>query len=105
VGRRYGAACSSLSPCSSGRETESVRRHLAGLDELPLVLRCVVVGAFSLGIVGAICGLIVGLVVHVATAPFAMIELGLPSAIVGCAIGASTGLVLKLTHRVMGKRP
>ncbi len=46
------------------------------------------------GTAGAILGLIVGLHLHAPTALFAIIELGVPAAIVGGLIGLLTGWII-----------
>jgi len=50
-------------------------------------LRWAVVGGSWAGVVGAIVGLVIGLYAYAPTAPFAMVELGLPAAIAGGVIG------------------
>jgi hypothetical protein len=70
-------------------DVRSLRR---ALSELPVPARFAVVGALVLGAVGAVAGLIVGLIVYPATSWFAMIELGLPAALVGALLGLAVGL-------------
>ena len=74
------------------------------LRGLPLPERWAVVGAASLGMIGAIVGLIVGLIVYAPTAPFAVVELGLPAAIVG-GVGLVAGLILAAGRRVRQNDP
>lgn len=69
-------------------------RFRSKLLGLPLLGRCVAVGAASLGIVGAIAGLIIGLVAYAPTAPFAVVEVGLPAALAGAILGLIVGAVL-----------
>jgi hypothetical protein len=61
---------------------------------LPLVPRSAAVGAVSLGVVGAIVGLVVGLMVHPATAWFATLELGIPAALLGGLVGLAIGTIV-----------
>ena len=64
------------------------------LRSLSQVARWGTVGAASVGGLGAIIGLIVGLHVYAPTAPFAVVELGLPAAIVGGVYGTTIRIVL-----------
>lgn len=66
----------------------------AVLATLPLVLRAVVIGAACIGVVGALVGLVVGLFTYAPTAPFAVVELGLPAAVTGALVGFVVGSVL-----------
>jgi hypothetical protein len=70
------------------------------LRTLPQVMRWVVVGAASLGSAGAIVGLVVGLHVYAPTAPFAIVELGLPATLVGGLVGLVTGSMVALGRRI-----
>jgi hypothetical protein len=49
---------------------------------------------------GAVVGLVLGLRAHPATAWFAVIELGLPGAVVGALLGATAGVIASLLHRL-----
>lgn len=73
------------------------------LRDLPPLARFVVVGAGCLGVVGGIVGLIVGLFAYPSTAWFAVIELGIPAAIVGAVggllVGAVASRIRKPQHR------
>jgi hypothetical protein len=53
----------------------------------------------------AVVGLVIGLIVHAPTAPFALVELGLPAAIVGGVIGLSTGVIVLAGRRIKQSRP
>jgi riboflavin transporter FmnP len=64
------------------------------------VTRWVVVGAVSVGILGGIVGLIVGLLAYAPTAPFAVVELGLPATLAGGLLGLMAGLVVAAGRRV-----
>jgi len=74
-------------------------RIRATLASLPVVRRCVLVGAVSIGLLGAIAGLIIGLFTYAPTAPFAVIELGLPAAIAGAILGFVIGSVFLALSR------
>ena len=60
----------------------------------PIVPRFAIVGLTVAGIVGGLVGLGLGLRAHPATAWFAVLEVGVPAAIVGAALGAVVGLVV-----------
>jgi hypothetical protein len=75
------------------------------LRGLPLPGRWAVIGAASVGTIGAVVGLVVGLIVYAPTALFAVVELGLPAAIVGGVIGLSTGVVVIAGRRIKQSRP
>jgi hypothetical protein len=62
-------------------------------------LRYAVEGAVSLGVVGAVAGLVIGLVVHPLTAPFAVVELGLPGATLGGLVGLVLGGAVDVARR------
>jgi Na+/glutamate symporter len=49
------------------------------------------IGLLTLGALGCVAGLLVGLQVHPATAVFAAVEIGLPSATVGAVVGLAVG--------------
>lgn len=55
--------------------------------------RYAALGAAALGLVGAVVGLIIGLYAHAPTAPFALVELGLPAAILGALLGLIVGWI------------
>lgn len=76
-------------------------RALRPLMALPLLPRSVVMGAMFAGIAGAIAGLVVGILAHAATAPFAVVELGLPATVVGALVGLVTALVVLALRRIM----
>lgn len=68
----------------------------------PLPLRWAAVGAAALGAVGAIVGLVVGLIVHPPTAPFAMLEIGIPATLVGGLAGLGSGSIVSGARRIGG---
>jgi hypothetical protein len=57
--------------------------------------RAVILGAGSVGVAAAITGLVIGLCTYPPTAPFAVLELGVPGAVLG-ALGAL--VVASITH-------
>ena len=77
----------------------------ARLGGLSLPGRWAVIGAASVGMIGAAVGLAIGLIVYAPTAPFAVLELGLPAAIVGGVIGLSTGVIVVAGRRIKQSRP
>jgi hypothetical protein len=79
-----------------GTQVTTVALWLCGLPSTP---RYVVVGAVSVGLVGAIAGLVIGLLVHAPTAPFAAVELGLPGATLGGFAGLAVAGVVSLARR------
>ena len=72
------------------------------LRELPAPLRLAAVGAVLLGVVGGTVGLIVGLSVHPGTAWAAVVEVGLPAALLGGVLGLLVGSVAYAAHRHRG---
>ena len=72
---------------------------------LTLPVRWAVVGAASLGIIGAIVGLVRGLIVYAPTAPFAVVELGFPAAIVGGIVGLIAGGIVIAGRRIKRSDP
>lgn len=58
-----------------------------------LVTRFAVIGAAATGAVGALVGLVLGLLAYPPTAWFAVLEVGAPAAIAGGMVGAFVGLV------------
>jgi hypothetical protein len=51
-------------------------------------------------VIGAVVGLVVGLIVYAPTAPFAVVELGLPATIVGGVIGLLAGVIVIAGRRI-----
>lgn len=70
------------------------------LAALPLLPRAVVIGATSVGVVGGTIGLIVGLRTYAPTAPFAVVELGLPATIAGAVAGLAIGSMILAVRRI-----
>ena len=74
---------------------------------MPLPVRWAVVGAVLVGGLGAVTGLIVGLVVHAPTAWAATVEVAVPSAALGLVLGLVAGsarLVARRRHGADGGR-
>ena len=78
-------------PQSEPTRKPSLRVFLTLQQVEPQPVRWALRGAAVAGVVGAIVGLIIGLFVHAPTAPFAMVEIGLPAAIVGGILGLLLG--------------
>jgi hypothetical protein len=73
---------------------------LAGMPYLP---RFVVVGAVCAGLLGAVGGLVLGLIAYPPTAAFAAVEIGLPAVLAGALVGLTIGslalAIRKIAHR------
>lgn len=69
-----------------------MRSIVRTLEDIPLVLRCALIGCFSLGAVGMIAGLVLGLS-YPPTVVVAIIEGGLLGAIPGAVLGLLAGVV------------
>ena len=82
----------------------AVKTTAARLGGLPLPGRWAIIGAAIAGMIGAVVGLVIGLIVHAPTAPFAVIEVGIPAAIVGGVIGLNTGVVVMASRRIRQSR-
>jgi hypothetical protein len=66
---------------------------------MPVLARWVTVAALFTGVTGGIVGLVVGLFVYAPTAPFAAVELGLPAAFAGGAVGLVAGMIMATVAR------
>ncbi len=71
----------------------------AAVTRAPAPLGFAVVGAVVLGILGGVLGLVLGLVSYPRTAWFAVLEVGVPAAVLGAVVGALTGTVTWLLRR------
>ena len=73
------------------------------LATIPIVPRFALVASAAAFLLGALAGLIIGLIAYPPTAWFAVLELGIPAGLIGALIGALAGLVVasirKLTDR------
>ena len=78
------------------RRLESLAR---AVTRAPAPLGFAVVGAVVLGILGAVLGLVLGLRSYPGTAWFAVLEVGVPAALLGAVVGALTGTVTWLLRR------
>jgi hypothetical protein len=68
-------------------------------SNVPLVVRGLTVGAAVAGVVGGVAGGVIGLVVHPATAWFAVFELGVPASVLGAVVGAAAGAATAAVRR------
>jgi len=66
------------------------------IHDMPVVARYAVVGALALGAAGAVVGLVLGLNANPGTAWAAILEVGLPAAVVGAVLGALVGAAVHL---------
>jgi hypothetical protein len=71
------------------------------LGVMPLVPRFAVVGATTMGALGGLMGLILGLRAHPATAWFAVFEVGAPATIAGGIVGALVGLIAVIARKII----
>jgi membrane associated rhomboid family serine protease len=76
-----------------------IRGAAADLAELPLPARWALVLGLALGVVGGLVGLVLGLVGYPPTAWFAVLEVGVPAALLGAVVGLLVGLAVQLTRR------
>jgi hypothetical protein len=80
-----------------------VRHSPSGLSperRPPVAARWAVVTATVFGALGGAVGLIVGLAAYAPTAPFAVLEVGLPASACGAVIGAAAGGATLVWRRV-----
>jgi hypothetical protein len=66
----------------------------------PELARWVSAGAIAAGVAGGITGLVVGLLAYAPTAPFAVLELGLPAMLAGAAVGLVAGMITTTARRI-----
>jgi hypothetical protein len=103
-------ACERTTDCSArlrrcGRRQWCVNKIELWLRDLSLPARWAVVSASSVGVVGAIVGLVIGLLTYAPTAPFALVELGLPAALAGGVLGLVASLVVMVGRRMKRSDP
>lgn len=72
------------------------------LRGLPPLWRYAIEGSVFIGLIGAVVGLVIGLIVHPPSAPFAVVELGLPAAVLGGVAGLVLGAVVTLARPSKG---
>ena len=82
--------------CESGHVDEFV----AWMRSMPMLVRWGVLGVICAGVAGGIVGLIIGLFTYAPTAPFAVVELGLPAAMTGGIVGLVAGLITITARRI-----
>ena len=88
--------------CGTVVKVEGVNATAVWLRGLPLRVQWAITGAASAGVIGAIAGLVIGLNVYAPTAAFAVVELGLPAAIVGAFLGLAAGVIVSAGRRIAG---
>jgi hypothetical protein len=66
-------------------------RRFGSRSAARLLVRFAAYGAAGFGVVGGVVGLVIGLSAYPPTAWFAVLEIGLPCAVIGGAIGAMSG--------------
>lgn len=71
---------------------------------VPVLPRSVRLGALSIGIAGAIAGLLIGLDSYPPTAAFAVFEVGIPATMAGAAIGFFIGSIAFIVRRTSRRR-
>jgi len=81
-------------------ELDTEPREVVLPTGLAEALEWAIVGAASVGVIGAIAGLVIGLRVYAPTAPFAVVELGLPATIVGGVVGLVAGVIATACRRI-----
>jgi hypothetical protein len=62
--------------------------------------RWAIIAATAAGVTGGIAGLVVGLFTYAPTAPFAVVEAGLPAFVAGGAIGLIAGTIMTTARRI-----
>ncbi len=67
---------------------------------MPVIPRFAVVGALAALLLGGFTGLILGLHAYPPTAWFAVVEVGIPAAILGAIMGALVGMVAGTVQRM-----
>jgi len=74
------------------------------LNSMPVLPRSILLGAMSVGVAGAVAGLLIGLAAYPPTAAFAVFELGIPATIAGAVIGLLVGSIAFIVRRVWRRR-
>jgi hypothetical protein len=81
-------------------DRSGVKAFVAGLRDMPMLARCVSIGAISAGVTGGIVGLVVGLFAYAPTAPVAAVELGFPATLTGVIVGFVVGVIVITAGRI-----
>jgi hypothetical protein len=76
-----------------------IRMRMLPLEGSPMIMRSAVLGAAVAGLVGSVVGLVIGLFAYPPTAWFAVIELGLPAALLGGLCGLAIGAIASIGMR------
>ncbi|QIM21162.1 hypothetical protein G7075_08505 [Phycicoccus sp. HDW14] len=84
----------------AGPKVSVARSVLTELGSWPAPLRWSVLGLLLGGVVGGVVGLVLGLLASWRTAWFAVIEVGLPSALLGAVLGLLGGSLVVLGRRL-----
>jgi len=97
------------SSCDDRRVTRTSRAVGATRQQLAAValpVRFALVGALAAGVLGGVVGLVIGLRTYAPTAWFAVLEIGVPAAVLGLVLGLVVGCVTGLVgqHRPLGRR-
>ncbi|MCU1656487.1 MAG: hypothetical protein JWO57_1143 [Pseudonocardiales bacterium] len=74
------------------------------LSDVPLPMRHVLGGVILLGFPGGIAGLVIGLIVYLPTAWFAVFEVGVPAGVAGGILGLVSGVLTMGVRAVRGSR-
>jgi hypothetical protein len=69
------------------------------LSEVALPLRFALLGGAAAGALGGVVGLAIGLHVYAPTAWFAILEIGVPAAVLGFVLGLVAGSITSLVRR------
>jgi hypothetical protein len=77
-------------------DRSGVKAFVAGLRDMPMLARCVSIGAISAGVTGGI----VGLFAYAPTAPVAAVELGFPATLTGVIVGFVVGVIVITAGRI-----
>jgi len=81
-------------------DTDTMALYRSQLASIPIVPRFAIVVSAAAFLLGALAGLIIGLIAYPPTAWFAVLELGIPAGLIGAGIGALAGLVVSCIQKV-----
>ena len=82
-----------------GRASGSIGSTWRQLSEVALPLRCALLGGAAAGALGGVIGLAIGLHVYAPTAWFAILEIGVPAALLGFVLGPVVGSIASLVQQ------